>query len=48
MHINKQYPIDGMYKIRSAITKPNLIMPVAGKNGIIKKLIAMQTLLKIY
>jgi hypothetical protein len=40
-------PIDGMYKILSATTKPTLIMPLAGKNGTMRSETAMRTFLKI-
>jgi hypothetical protein len=40
--MSKQNPIDGMYKILSAITKPTRIMPDAGKNGMINNVRAMR------
>lgn len=38
---SKQKPIDGMYRTLSAITKPNLINPDAGRNGIMRKIKAI-------
>lgn len=33
MATRTENPIEGMYKIRSAMTKPTLMMPLAGRNG---------------
>lgn len=46
MQTSKQYPIDGMYRIRSAITKPNRMMPDAGRNGTITMEVATKTFLR--
>lgn len=45
MQTSKQYPIDGMYKMRSAITNPKRMMPDAGKNGTIIMAMAIKTFL---
>lgn len=44
---SKQNPSDGMYKTRSAITKPTVIRLEDGMNGITSSAIAMRTCLKV-
>ena len=46
MATRSENPIDGMYKIRSAMTNPTLMMPHAGKNGTTIKDSAMRIFLK--
>lgn len=40
-------PIDGMYKILSAMTKPTLRIPKAGENGMIRSTRAVRSFLKL-
>ena len=44
--IKIENPIDGMYKILSAITNPTFIIPIAGINGMIKRTRAVNRFLK--
>lgn len=37
MAMRMQKPMDGMYKIRSAITKPTFMKPRAGVNGMTRR-----------
>lgn len=46
MATRRENPIEGMYKILSAITNPSLMMPMAGRNGTIISENAMRIFLQ--